>query len=618
MRNWLFISKRFRVPFVVCFAIVYSLGFGQVDSIGDGEHRVGLSDVSVSGNANFVTFYRSMAVRYPGSAGGENDLSFTPYAVSNEFSGNFSQQPFLTINVSAQPTSRTSFSVDYALSHLFTGSNFDSSKTLTVQNLFEFYGGIETKHGVFNLRAGGGAMEYSLSPLTIYNKEFREPAFERLPWEWRMNSYEVYEDAYENTTALAPSSVYNTATQGFILEAMDLPGSFGVTAIYGRSNSTLLPDRALADHPLQLAAGRIYKVLSSTEKIGINYYHQFGYTDGVNRTFDNRQVATLDFLLSSKKVDFSGEIGVGTLDNPESDNSIGEAVSLSLRLLNAKVSMPLKLQVYRIDKNVAALESAVLNSNASVQQGGYGSNRDYENSLYPAYLAEIEMMSNNRQGLIFNIDKVFEVFKIEFGYAVSEELEKVEDRVSIQQMVNSFSRSRFNPWIMGTGPYGRVSNRFRRSFETISIVDPYDEKKTFQAIDLSFKVRFQLFSRELILMNFTYRGVVGVDISPFSDRRYLTTTYEEFSAYYKLMKRFNLLGFYSSQWTKGGERTELSVSNNKPIDQYGYGIGFGLNYDFTPTAGLYLRHKWMKHTDPNFVEDQFKGTETTVELKYFF
>jgi hypothetical protein len=231
-------------------------------------------------------------------------------------------------------------------------------------------------------------------------------------------------------------------------------------------------------------------------------------------------------------------------------------------------------------------------------------------------LQEVDMIANNRQGLIFNIDKHFRPFKIEFGYALSQELENDFQGVSYQHMVNAFPRSRFQPWVAGAGPYGRVSSRYRRSLETLTLTDGSRAKKTFLAADLTLKSKIRIAKKDLILMNFLYRGNAGTTFSPMGEK-YLETTYEEFSAYYQFFKKVNLLAFYSIQYTKGNTDTELAP-NGAPLMQTGQGYGFGIDYDFVKNAGLYLRHRWMSQYDPNFTADRFNGTETTIELKYFF
>jgi len=95
-----------------------------------------------------------------------------------------------------------------------------------------------------------------------------------------------------------------------------------------------------------------------------------------------------------------------------------------------------------------------------------------------------------------------------------------------------------------------------------------------------------------------------------------------------------VIGYAGIEKVWGGMRVDLADDNGnrvngadgKPaydpdgntIDQTGYGLGLGIDYDVSKTTGLHLRHVWMHHQDKNFTRDVFKGQETTFELKIFF
>jgi hypothetical protein len=232
------------------------------------------------------------------------------------------------------------------------------------------------------------------------------------------------------------------------------------------------------------------------------------------------------------------------------------------------------------------------------------------------------MMANNRQGMILRIDKVFNNFRIELANAVSREKENLFNGVSFQHMVNAFSRSRFRAWYQGAGPYGRISNRYRRSFETIKITDTLSSyKKYFNASEITIKFKTKIFKREFILSNYSYAGTVNNSLSPipiFNSSSFIQVFYEEISGYYNIAKNITLIGFYGIQRNIANMKTELSDENGRPLNQKGTGLGFGIDYDFSPSAGLFIRHRWMQHKDINFTLDQFKGRESIVELKLFF
>jgi hypothetical protein len=580
-----------------------------------------LENLGFSGTVDFVSFYRNMSIAYPDMSSPMKDLEFTPYPGGNQYNANFYRQPLLNLFISGSPSRGTSFAIEYAMSHFYTGLASDSSKKLNVQNVLQFHGNVNTSYGSFMLTAGGGAMNYSMSPFTMYNKDFREPMFEKLPWDWYTDASKKYNDLFNYSSTSNTSYLTNTATQGFILEGTNIPGNIGFSAFYGRSSFTTIPDRVDKGYPVEIFAGRLNKGNDSTGKIGINYYNLFGYTDRVKRIHDSREILTADFLVKNSKYKVYAEAGVGSVHNPASSGELGAAFSVGFNLYNTKRGLPIYVQAYSVDVNVAALESAVLNANASVMQGGYGTDPKYNNGYYPAFLQEVGMMSNNRNGVILKIDKVFDKFRIELGNAVSQEKQNIFQGVSFGQMVNAFSRSRFTPWTQGAGPYGRINNRFRRSFETLAITDTGAYLKAFNAADLTLKVKLRLFKREVILSNYCFAGSVGKTISiipVFNESSFIRTFFEEFSAYFPLRRNIMLIGFYSIQTNKGNNQTQLSTENGKPIDQIGTGYGFGIDYDFASNAGLFLRQRWMEQTDSNFSADRFKGTETMLELKVFF
>ena len=88
--------------------------------------------------------------------------------------------------------------------------------------------------------------------------------------------------------------------------------------------------------------------------------------------------------------------------------------------------------------------------------------------------------------------------------------------------------------------------------------------------------------------------------------------------FFEVSKKVSLLAMYEFERNIANDRTELSLYNRKPMNQYSEGYGVGLDYDFADFAGLYLRHRWMYHDDINFVKDKFQGQQTTVELQVPF
>jgi hypothetical protein len=581
-----------------------------------------VEQISFSGVVDFVALYRNMQQYYPDMSTPPKNLEFTPYPAGSQFNGNFYRQPLIDLIVAANPSTNTSFAIEYAMSHFFTGKTGDTSRKINVQNLLQFHGTANTRFGNYLISAGGGAINYSLSPLTMYNKDFREPMFEKLPWDWYTDSFQKYKKLFATSATTTPSYFVSSATQGFILEGADIPGGFGFSAFYGRSSLSTTPVRADAGYPSEIMAGKIIYGSDTTFKISINYYRAFGYTDRIRNIKDERRIYTAEVKFSSSKIRWNVEAGAGQTLNPLSSPVFGKAIKAGIVLFNKAIAMPVQLQAYAIDKNVTSLESGVLNANTTVVQGGFGTDSIYNNSLYQGYLQEVNQVANNRQGIIFKIDKVFHNFHIELGNAWSEEMVNTPGIISFEHMVNAYPASRFLPWYQYSGPYHRIGNRFRRSIETIHLAGNMGNfKKKFNSTDLSLKFRTNLFGRELLLVNYTYAGSIGRKALPFPDfssAGFFHMIYEELSAYLNICKRITLLGFYGLQKNQASNLTELSPEKNKPLDQTGTGYGFGIDYDFDQNAGLFLRHRWMRHSDKNFVLDTYRGQETTLELKIFF
>ena len=62
----------------------------------------------------------------------------------------------------------------------------------------------------------------------------------------------------------------------------------------------------------------------------------------------------------------------------------------------------------------------------------------------------------------------------------------------------------------------------------------------------------------------------------------------------------------------------MDLISNRPRNQEGWGLGLGFDYDLSKHAALFMRRRWYSFKDKSFTRDEFKGTETTLELKIAF
>ena len=618
-----------------------------------------LSNVKVKGEARFLAIYRDMSESYADQAANDNDIQFVSYPQTQATATANSAIPLINLQLTASPTPFADFDLGYSMNHSFTGEAGNQSKDVSVRSNLNFGGKFKTKLGTFNIKAGGGVLWTNLSPLTMSNQEYyRIDQFDRLPWDWYVGesgAWRKYSGLYQSSTAMGGESYGDVAFQGLKVKAQGLPEGFSAHFLFGRTNFSVDQDGAFNHAPSLLTGGRIDKIIGK-HKIGANLYNQQGYLNPAYDSLDLRRVISVDGKFSFKNVKFFTEIGMGTVMNPayDLDDNVktkyergnGLALITQFDISKKMFGLPFTLQMYSIDHNVVSNVSSVMNSNYTTPAGGYLKDQKYNGMLFMNVTQDIGQLANNRNGMALRTNKFFGGLGVELGLALSQEKENIYDTVTIFHRANSFSRSRFTPWVQDAGPYGTLRNTFRRTFEAVPISNPDSTgKKGFSAYDVVLKYKFNVGSkkkpRDLIVKNFINYNTIQNGFAPkFNDEAYVRTMYDQFMAFLQISSRLTLIGMFEIETVQGsvnavtvnengepnnaelvlgsGEYRATYDPNGLPLDQLGTGFGVGLDYDFSDIAGIYLRHRWMAHEDKNFKQDKFKGQETTVELKVFF
>ncbi len=612
-----------------------------------------LKKITVKGEARVAAIYRVMETSYADQVSPDKDLSFQSYPLAGA-GGNGSAVPLLNLNIIANPTPDFSVDLGYALAHNFEGTsaiNGDSTRTAVVRSNLNFTGKLNTDYGLFKVRAGGGVLWTSLSPLTISQNEFQNDGFDRLPWDWYTKSFERYNSIYEGTSQLGSEVFGAEAFQGVDFQGSGLPGGFGFIAMYGRTARSVDASKAVEAYPSSVQAGRIDNAVGNAI-IGLNYYGQISDTTAGNvileseeivtienpgtaqadtssyfnhtlgSVSDNRQIVTADVRYNINGIEIYGEFGVGRVQNPKNSGEWKPGVLVTTNIPEAIFGLPIKAKIYNIEHEFVSNVSTVMNSNNGAPNNGVNQDPNYRTTVFINNLQEVGQITNNRRGASLTTGKKLGAFKLEFGYGLSQEIDNIYNVITFQHRSNAFSRSRFTPWIQTAGPYKRIKNTFRRTFEVIEITDlDPTYLKGFNQLDFTAKYKLRLARRPLIIRNFSNYSTIqeGLSAIPtFGDTPFLKTFYNQTLVFYELSKKVSVLAMYEFERNIANNRTELSLYNRKPLNQYSEGIGVGLDYDFADYAGLYIRHRWMYHDDTNFVKDKFQGQETTVELKVFF
>ena len=588
-----------------------------------------LSSIKVSGDARFYAVYRDMDTQYGDQVTSSKNLAFLAYP--NSAGGNAAGKPLAEIRLTAKPSSKSEVSIGYALAHIFTGEQGDSSRFAQIRNLINFGGKLNTDYGLFSMQAGGGVLWTSLSPLTMSNVEYRPDNFDRLPWDWYTDSWAKYTDFYNASVSLGGENYGAIGLQGIKLSGDGLPGDLGFKVMYGRTNQSVDQTKVAANPPSAVIGGRLSKAFGA-QTIGVNYYKQDGYIDNINLDPDNkdfnrdlRQIITLYGQFNFDGINVYTELGIGKVLNPNyKSDGYGEALVLRATVPDNKFGWPINAQVFNISNDVVSNVSSSLNSNVQAPNGGFGRDENYATALFINALTETGQLTNNRRGISASSGKKIGDFKIEFGFGLSQEIENLYDTITYQHRANAFSRSRFNPWFQAAGPYKRVKNIFRRSYEFISITDAEngisrDYKKGYSSFDLSVNYKTRILKKPVIFKVYQNVGTIQDGFLPsFTDKAFLRQWYGQAISFVKLSKRVSALAFYEQEWNIGNKRTTLSTHNNEALRQFGEGFGYGLDYDFSSYAGVYFRHRFMYNQDVNFIKDSFEGQELTLELKVFF
>jgi hypothetical protein len=597
----------------------------------------------VSGVIRFITYYRDMSKAYSDMITSKKNISFLDYPLANAGTTSTGGYPLIELSLTSKVSANFNFHVGYSLAHNFTGqADGDLARNISSRQKLFFSGNYNTRDVKVGLTAGT-ILWTAISKFTVSQPEYRDDYFDRLPWDWYRKSFERYENYYSLSANVGSQQSVGTApVQGFVSNVDLLPYDIKIKTLFGRTNRTLAPADATTYFPAYTFSNRAEKTIFTGPLLGIfgvNYYLKAADTDRSHGIPDNTQILSADAKLKIRKIGIFSELGVGKINNPSAQNKTGVAFNLKVDLDKNVSPLPVSAEIYSIDKNVVSLDGGVLNSgNSHVLDGGYATQYIYSQLLAVNVMQETQQLANNRRGIILKAEKKIGRLKVQINTAMSQEIENLFDTITIQHRVNAFSRSRFRPWYQAGGPYARLKSQWRRTYETITINDEAlgnstNYKKGFNGVDLLLKYKLNFLKRELVLINITNYNSVQDAFSPipiFSSKAFIRTFYNEFTAAYKLGGKFTIVGTAGIERVLGNTRVNLSpdkitdasgnpyAAKDRVIDQTGTRLGTGIDYDFSATAGLHLRRTWMSQKDKNFIQDQFKGNETTIELKIFF
>jgi hypothetical protein len=140
-------------------------------------------------------------------------------------------------------------------------------------------------------------------------------------------------------------------------------------------------------------------------------------------------------------------------------------------------------------------------------------------------------------------------------------------------------------------------------------------------LEMQLKHKFKLFGRNFHAFYLGAFHSVQPQFSPitvFNESAYIRQYSHQLEGYYNLFPDFVLTTYAGWERIIGNYSTRLDVESKRPLNQSNLGLGFGFDYMIAKNTGLYFRHRWFTFEDSSFKNDNFRGHESTIELKIYF
>ncbi len=596
-------------------------------------------DVVISGVMRALMVYRDMNKSYDDMITSEKSIAFSDYPTANVGTTNGGGYPMLELNFSSKFRSKIDFNVGYSITPIFTGDPLsNNSRSLSARQNINFSGRIRS--GLFETSVTAGEVLWvKMSKFTMGQAEYRDNYFNRLPWDWYRRSFERFEEYFSQSSNIGNQGLGGSAVSGVVFETKYLPWQVGVRGMFGRTSSSVALSQGINYFPSYTGVVKLEKVIFErfmSGTVGLNFYAKRAQVSFEDKRPDNNTVTTLDFNFKIKKVLVSGEFGVGRVENPGSPASspIGQGYYLKTEFDKRIVLVPFSVEYYNINTAMASIDGSILNSNSTLSQGGYATEKVYDALYLPNIAQEVGQIANNRQGFNFRAEGgLGKYIRIQFGYAASSEKEHTTDDITIQHRINDFSRSRMRPWFQADGPYHRIKSAWFRTYETITVnssklTNSTTYLKGFNAAELLLKGQFEINKHKLIILNYNSFNTVQNGFNPLNpipnNNTFISVFYEDLTVAFSILKNLSVVAEAGFETVKGSTSVNLSpdkasaADSDRVINQLGKTIAFGIDYDIARNMNIHLRRRYFTHQDYNFTKDVFDGNETTFEFKIFF
>ncbi|MCU0428391.1 MAG: hypothetical protein MUF42_00340 [Cytophagaceae bacterium] len=560
--------------------------------------------------------------------------------------GDIYQNPFLFFYLGGSPMPGLSLG-----SEVYLGDSFDAFLGTTQPrrtgpfNTMVLRGTADTKYGSYYLRFGG--IEWvRLSPFTFggnvgYN---RYSVWERQPWDPAGNVKGRYASYYHTGTINQDIRFGTNAFKGFILNVTRLPFRLSADVFYGMSQNNGGFDRENIVMPKSNLGIRVNKNLGNNSYVSLNTFNSTARSDSINSTIDVQwQIFTSEFFLNKFGFNLNGEVGYGFYESPNYKRAWGEGIILNLRTPEIFGSMPFDFRFFRISKNFTSNVAQFQNtSNPELNNGFLGT---FNLQPFGGNLTGVGGLANNRQGGAINTEGKIGKLKIIGGIQFESEINKLPfgRQLTYSHRINSLAWSRmaynFPALIEATGdpyrlgPNQRIGTFYRGVYEIVNVnaLNPDStpiSKNHYASLDLQLKYKNKILGKDVyyFLLSSAQSAQNKFSILPvFGEAAFISSHAHEAEAYVHIARDLVISGYYGLEFTKGNKKTDLTTATTGrngqaglSRDQMGRGVGMGADLTLSNSTSIYFRHRWIRFQDNSFKDEDFKGYESTVELKIFF
>lgn len=556
------------------------------------------------GYVDFFSVYTRMRKSYPDYSYPNKNLTFAPYPDAGLINRN-AEQPLLFLAVEGMKNN-TSVKINFNLLHSFNGFHESFSKNLIFRMPPSFEVRKYAPFGTFAITAGDCTGKTYISPFTLSGQSLVTHPFERLPWDWYPKAFDKYSSVF-NSNENHLKVIGLNASQGFLFSGDQVFRHLGVKVFYGRTNFTSTPVQVSQKLPAYVLAGKLswkYK----RHLISFNSYYRQIQSDHSVESLEKNQIVSLEY---------DGPLGKNSGWVSEIAHNRSSALRLSESSLAAwagvywksrRSNFTIKLNVYFIPYEFVSLDNAVLNSNTNYTISGISNDHLYNLTLFVNPLQSPDVMSNNRIGTILVTGSNKGKFRFSLEQGFSREIHHYHDSITFFHQTNSFTRSRFTPWLQGSGPYQRIGGRYRYTTETITYNTQGSPLYFYSGI---LRIRYSdfLWGKEYVLL--VSPGYSGAATEMLSDDSF-NSYYLDVSGFCKVAKKINLLAFIGIQSNTFDWMLPYTLNQRSLV------WGVGTDVEIGKTAGFFIRYKKFRHEDKNYSQDYFKGEEITTEVKIFF